>query len=253
MVAVLAVFSAAAGFAARAVSRARMAPQIAASAVAEGFCGSCAQSLRGLVVEEDGCLCCAECGAAWKQLRITSAHWEERTEYEKKVRFRGGGGFAMGRASSREMVSDDRGRFIRSASGWVWRLPRETREALGPEGRARVYQALRRVGVASRVVAVCFVGVLLGVPGLLMIVLPRPFGALETVLGLVVLGFAIVLCALLWFVNPGRADKRVKALVGEGVCGGCGGIIGGLKAETDGCIVCPNCRAAWRVAPPVQP
>jgi hypothetical protein len=39
----------------------------------------------------------------------------------------------------------------------------------------------------------------------------------------------------------------VRGLVGEGLCPSCTYSIEGLTPEGDGCVVCPECGAAWRV------
>jgi Zn-finger nucleic acid-binding protein len=43
----------------------------------------------------------------------------------------------------------------------------------------------------------------------------------------------------------GRAVR--ETLVAEGLCAGCAYRLHGIPAEDDGCTVCPECRAAWRV------
>ncbi|MEZ6243093.1 MAG: hypothetical protein R3B57_08625 [Phycisphaerales bacterium] len=34
------------------------------------------------------------------------------------------------------------------------------------------------------------------------------------------------------------------------LCASCGYSLGGLTPEHDGCVVCPECRAAWRLENP---
>lgn len=63
------------GIISRVDARRRVASQLAATAVAEGICGSCCYNLHDLVPEADGCLVCPECGAAWLTRRITRPHW----------------------------------------------------------------------------------------------------------------------------------------------------------------------------------
>ncbi|MFI4898504.1 MAG: hypothetical protein ACIARR_11840 [Phycisphaerales bacterium JB059] len=48
------------------VLRRLMLPRLVRAYVAEGFCGSCGFTIRGLEPEEDGCRVCPECGCAWR-------------------------------------------------------------------------------------------------------------------------------------------------------------------------------------------
>jgi hypothetical protein len=43
------------------------------------------------------------------------------------------------------------------------------------------------------------------------------------------------------------AGRIVLALVRVGVCASCGYSLEGLRVEDDGCAVCPECGAAWKV------
>lgn len=45
--------------------------------------------------------------------------------------------------------------------------------------------------------------------------------------------------------NPPRI---ARAIVAEGKCASCGYQIVGLLPEADGCVVCPECGAAWEVS-----
>jgi hypothetical protein len=49
------------------------------------------------------------------------------------------------------------------------------------------------------------------------------------------------------------ADRRAglisRTAVHAGLCGACGYPLESLEPETDGCVVCPECGAAWRVPP----
>ncbi len=45
----------------------------------------------------------------------------------------------------------------------------------------------------------------------------------------------------------------VRACVLTGICGSCGYALSGLLTGADGCAVCPECGAAWRLGPRVPP
>lgn len=234
--------------ASRATTRRKIAAKMAASAVAEGFCGSCAQSLQGLPREEDGCICCSECGAAWKALRLTSPHWKEGTAHEQKERF--GGFFGSFTVFPRPMVADGRGRFVRGTDGWVWRLPEETRKAIEPSALGPLRRDIRAVGVLPRIVSIVIVVAVFGVPACWILL--ESVGARENtwIVGLFLLALGALLLWLTLVSPMGSPDRRAEVLVKHGVCGGCGQMLGRPFApEQDGCVVCANCRAAWRVAP----
>ncbi len=48
------------------VLRRLMLPRLVRAYVADGFCGSCGFTIRGLEPEADGCRVCPECGCAWR-------------------------------------------------------------------------------------------------------------------------------------------------------------------------------------------
>ena len=50
-----------------------------------------------------------------------------------------------------------------------------------------------------------------------------------------------------------RAGAISRAAVRAGLCGGCGYLLEALEATGDGCVVCPECGAAWRVERDLTP
>lgn len=61
----------------------------------------------------------------------------------------------------------------------------------------------------------------------------------------------VQLPGLLWaFLLLGRLRARafVNAWVAARACAACGYVYGEIRAEADGCVVCPECGAAWRGA-----
>lgn len=70
--------------------------------------------------------------------------------------------------------------------------------------------------------------------------LSKSLGILAVALG--------VPAAITWSSARVRGSRRIAAaLLAEGLCPQCGYGIGGVPAEGDGCSVCPECSAAWRV------
>ena len=67
----------------------------------------------------------------------------------------------------------------------------------------------------------------------------------------------LVMCSLGWQLGPVltrrsriRYARRITtAMMQEGLCLACAYDLCGLKVDTDGCVVCPECGAAWRVQP----
>lgn len=72
---------------------------------------------------------------------------------------------------------------------------------------------------------------------------PR-FGTPVIVVIAVVLAGRFVRLPRLEAVAGGR--RFIDQALRQGLCASCGHGIGGLPAQTDGCIVCPECAAAWR-------
>jgi hypothetical protein len=73
-----------------------------------------------------------------------------------------------------------------------------------------------------------------------------------TVGWMVTVGFTTTLASIpmaRWYWNP----VIVEAVVREGHCGACGYPLPTAAAEHDGCTVCPECGAAWRVPPTAPP
>ena len=233
--------------------RSEVAPAISASALAEGYCGACAHSLHGLPEEDDGCVCCGECGCAWKRFRLTSPHWREATEYEKAQTFK----WRLQPLAilPREMVTDGRGRFVRSCGSFVFRLPNETKDELGPAGRAKVRAAIREVGTLQRAIASALVAIVTVTPAILALIEAVQDPRAEVILlaaGLLVFGVLLILGVRV--LPMGRQQWHAEALVAHGVCGACGRMLARpWVPEQDGCVVCANCRAAWRVAPARPP
>lgn len=64
-------------------------------------------------------------------------------------------------------------------------------------------------------------------------------------LGLFVMGGCFAIWMLWWFI-AGR-QQAADELIARGTCACCEYEIAGLPIERDGCVVCPECGAAWKV------
>jgi hypothetical protein len=118
--------------------------------------------------------------------------------------------------------------------------------------RARLLQrrARERVtpgeGCVGILVAMVFVVLFLGLMPALLGALPA--WLILPAIVLAWLGFAFVLTLTLERIPITRGSRWVNSQVSElGVCYACGYDLVDLPAEGDGCTVCPECGAAWRV------
>ncbi|MBX3359020.1 MAG: hypothetical protein KF745_11410 [Phycisphaeraceae bacterium] len=68
----------------------------------------------------------------------------------------------------------------------------------------------------------------------------------RTLLALIALAFLlwVLRIILLWQASAGALAER---WIRRGQCPSCGYTIKGLKAEDDGCVVCPECNGAWNM------
>ena len=74
--------------------------------------------------------------------------------------------------------------------------------------------------------------------------------ALIGLFGILVAGGAFLIWMLWWFL-AGR-QQAAEAFVARGRCASCTYEIVGLPVQSDGCAVCPECGAAWKVMGPVS-
>jgi len=67
---------------------------------------------------------------------------------------------------------------------------------------------------------------------------------------LVSLGGALYTLLIAWYVHLFRwrdLESIVRALTRSGLCASCGYTLATSEPEPDGCTVCPECGAAWRM------
>ena len=72
-------------------------------------------------------------------------------------------------------------------------------------------------------------------------------------------GAVVVACALVVAVvvaaasmPPARSSDLVREWLAFGCCASCGYSLKGIHADADGCTVCPECGAAWKLPDPVH-
>jgi hypothetical protein len=62
-----------------------------------------------------------------------------------------------------------------------------------------------------------------------------------------VLGQLVFLGSAIWYGSRLTARVRIEAILDESICPSCRYPIGDIPAAEDGCTVCPECGAAWRL------
>ena len=154
-----------------------------------------------------------------------------------------------GRGVARTVVRGDEVLVARLGRGTLRELKRVTKAE--HRWRARLGMTLIGVfGVAFVVVLGAQLGFALTGPRILSGEVGR-FDRIAEVLEdvfLPVIGVSSVMMLIgaVWF-GQGHARARGRALVRLGRCAGCLYELEGLRAEGDGCCVCPECGAAWRL------
>ena len=63
--------------------------------------------------------------------------------------------------------------------------------------------------------------------------------------------FSITVAMILWYsmlgwIRKGRFERISEIYLAHGFCASCGYLLDDLSEESDGCLVCPECNAAWQ-------
>lgn len=119
--------------------------------------------------------------------------------------------------------------------------------------KARVTVWIRGDAYEDGIFAGAFWYVLLACLGLLLGVLVTPPNHWPEVIACTVFACAVLLVWRYFYarVGPGRAEheRKMSRIVWRWLarecCPGCGRTLAGLAREADGCVVCPECGAAW--------
>ncbi len=235
----------------RRVIRRRIAPHIAATLVAESFCGGCAYGLGTLAADPQGIVTCPECGAGWRKSRmIASAGTAADTTPSMPIHRRW-----IGRR--RPVVGpDDRGRLVPILDTRLRTLTRPRRDVLGPTRVASLVRATRRTARWQRLVGL-----------LALLVVASPFAAVaimsmtdgtprsrltsELFVPLTIAGFIVFLGILVWRSELGTSPRNLtSAFRARAACPSCAEDLTPVAPGPDGLTQCPVCSAAWRIGPP---
>lgn len=233
---------------------ARVRPQLAASFVAEGICGSCAYPLAGLSAVDDGCVVCPECGAAWRASRIVGPLW------------RGDRGAALAPwIRPRTFVGDDpalhggtdaNGRLVPVLDSHLQGLGDGVRRDLGASRIRAIVARTRAEGVRSRVWLATAMMLGAGLWGGWTMA-SGLWAAAEAddaelfvrgVVGLVLLGAGAVLAlTVLGSEMFTSNDRKTATIAAGGLCPSCAAPLGSASRDELGHAVCPECGSAWAI------
>jgi Zn-finger nucleic acid-binding protein len=232
--------------------RRRLAPRLTRVFIEEGICAGCGYTLEHLVESDDRMLVCPECSAAWKRDRILrfapiAKVSKTRTLTSESKHFLR----LMTESVQRRGVRDDRDsprvvmtlRATRrvAAQGDHRERIDQVVEELKPLGRARriIYAAVLTF-MSAMLVFEFMIAVLNGVP-------PNRGSVLPAIFGLAQLSLAISA----FRGDIGRPRETVQqAFITRQLCPCCAADLRDEPPESDGCTVCPGCRAAWRLGEP---
>jgi hypothetical protein len=117
---------------------------------------------------------------------------------------------------------------------WAWSAQRDDR---GKRLSSRRWGGAVGAGVASLVAVVIVIGVV-------TLVIEEPLG--PSIVAAACGVFGLLLCFVVIAAPPGP-DPVIEAAKDKRVCASCRYSLTGCRAEADGCTVCPECGAAWRL------
>lgn len=237
----------------RSLAARKISGELATTAVASGLCGQCGYTLADLDAQNDGCVVCPECGAAWRSIRIIAPHWVHADPRRVKrprgskwwVRFV----YLVPKNASR-LGPDDRGRIVPILDSRLRALATDVRAGVPAEDLRRLTRRLRWNGRLGRV--------FLGLPPMLLGGLTLWGGLRELMerraeVGLAVfflgMGLLFVFVGVLMnlghsFYSPRRA---ARVFAEQGRCASCAADLRTVPAGVDGLAQCPQCASAWRL------
>lgn len=222
----------------RKVSRLVAARQIAATAVAEGFCGGCGYVLQDSEPDAEGMVRCPECGASWLAARITRPFWQTMPTAD------------IGHLDPKLVGQDHRECFVRLMDPRMKLMPTEHKAALGPEFMSELRRRIRLEGLFPRFLLSFLFGALTitCVYTIINALFVRGvgFGTLMwPVAGTLAFGYGAF--AVHWSYEGVPRQHPTAVLLGAGLCGCCGKSLATVTPDADGCRACPHCRASWKL------
>lgn len=237
-------------------NRSRVWSEFVEAFVENGICAGCGYSLEHLGEQGDGCVVCAECGAAWRAERIRRFMSPPRGNAEDMGFFRR---FFGRRASAygivdagghyRPIVREHELRAMSATGGDIEHRRRLAQRELRSMGRGR---RLLVAGLAGTLYLFVLVGALryggTRISGGTSPSLDTIGAMAMSLLSVIVFGLMFVLVPrALYRGGVGRSASRARdTLLHLGLCASCAHDMSGCGSESDGSVVCPECGAAWR-------
>lgn len=180
-----------------------------------GRCPACGYDLAGLRASDDGCTTCPECGSAWN---LENAHTRQSASRPEP-----------------QTILDDRGQIHRMPR-WAPTCQRDLWKFGDKWWRD---PTLRYVTAAELLFCVALIVLWVG----------------DDYLAEWIAWTLIVLLGAGAWVTINAAEKHTKRYIErtyypEGHCHNCLEPLADIPADDDGCTICPNCSAAWRLSTP---
>ncbi|MFK7884469.1 MAG: hypothetical protein AB8F26_09850 [Phycisphaerales bacterium] len=219
--------------------------QLARTAVAEGVCGSCAFPLEQVPIEDDGCVICPECGAAWNHERIVQPFWESPPRQMLQT------GFPLAIMPgvlpiANLFAPDDRGRYVQTPDSRLMRLLPDVKASIPKVELKRIRRGTRRIGLPWRLALAMFLSVF---PALLFYVAWILFRDQEMLGFWIVLGLGLMVAIPVVLVPFGAAfntpHQTSRVISRHGRCGSCMLPLNGAPTDQAGRVICQSCGSCW--------
>ena len=237
----------------------RWARQLASSCIAEAICPSCAYPLDGIPEDDDACLTCPECNAAWLASRIVApARNPDRPRLpELSSPLRCATRFIP--IPARRLDPDDSGRIVPLVDAQLRDLPRKNLPTndLFPEQRMRIVRSILEKHRVRRLLGALAIIACIGALWLTLIVAQtiNPDAVSRSAPLVVIFGLLLTIAAV-WamlaimfgaLLIPRRAV--IPAMLAEQRCPTCAVALTQPPDDTN-LTTCPACAALWNIQPP---
>jgi hypothetical protein len=202
-------------------------------------CGACAYNLHETAPEQDGCVVCPECGAAWHQDRFTLAVRDAAADsYVAKV---------VAWPMPYRYTLDDRGVPTKESTRWPtrWFRKESAPNGVSEDLRQCHQQCWTRSAIIGAYAAVATWVVSMSIT---LILLGRSYVEVVALSCILVFVVAVLVLKVVSQIVLGRRMRR--AVIDRfGVCLACGDALPADVPPTfDGCVACRACGRAWKRA-----
>lgn len=212
--------------------------------VRAGRCAGCGYRLAELDADGDGFIVCPECGAAWRadRMSISRASGDAAARRAVRVSLR-----PAVRLPAFSVRVDHRGRPMNCA---LYRPPKRAKSEYAERCSTASREILNPVRAKGLLLMCALTAAAIVLVGRMAYIFAENLtGPLWPVLAYLPPIAFLLLAALLFH----RGDSLVRrsaieeCTLAKGLCPSCWELLAGLPAEADGCTLCPECGAAWRL------